>query len=157
MAALFFMSIHPCKAIERLGYVGQTWSFPVFFTPVKSYDEITYHLDLGYFLTEKWSAVIAMNIQVAGMQIFMLELGPDFYPVQDVKVMPWISARLLYTMLPDGDAGWLTEAGIETHLSKSSELENLRLRVGVGGGQLFLNPQSTFFLEMVRVGLIWNF
>jgi CDP-glycerol glycerophosphotransferase (TagB/SpsB family) len=155
--AFLFVAIPTANSIERLGYLGQTWSFPIFFTTPQSNDEITYHLDTSYFLHERWSANLSINAQLAGLELFYLELGPDFYPIQDKTLIPFISARLLYTMIPNGDAGWQINVGFETHLSKSSQLENLRLRAGTGVGQLFLDSQTVLFTELVRVGLIWCF
>ncbi len=155
--ALMVMNMPSAKAVERLGYLGQSWSFPLFFGNPQSMDEVTYHLDTAYFLHEKWSATFSLNTQLAGMQLFYLELGPDFYPVQDKFLIPFISGRLLYTMLPNGDAGWRGNLGFEIHVSPNTQLENVRLRVSTGVGQLFLKPNDTIFLELLRVGLIWCF
>ena len=144
-------------AIERLGYIGQSWSFPVYLKPTKSWDEVTYHFDTAYFLNEKWSATFSLDAQVAGRQYFLLELGPDFYPIQDVIIMPWITGRFLYTMLPNGNIGWVSEVGFETHLSASQEGENFRLRISSGAGQLFVGSDNLFFIETARVGLLWSF
>jgi hypothetical protein len=155
--AFLFIAMPSAKAIERLGYIGQTWSFPIFFGTPQSTDEATYHFDTSYFLHERWSANLSINAQLAGMQLFYLELGPDFYPVQDTRLIPFISGRLLYTMIPNGDAGWQVNLGFETHVSKSSQLENLRLRVNSGVGQLFLNTEDVMFIQLIRAGLIWSF
>jgi len=155
--AFVCMALPKAHGVERLGYIGQTWSFPLLFSSPQSHDEITYHFDMAYFLHERWSATLSINAQLDGLQLFYLELGPDFYPLLDARFMPFFSGRLLYTMLPNGDAGWQANIGFETHVAETSQLENLRLRVSSGVGQLFLNPNDVIFLELVRVGLIWCF
>lgn len=52
--ALMVMNMPSAKAVERLGYLGQSWSFPLFFSSPQSMDEVTYHFDTAYFLHEKW-------------------------------------------------------------------------------------------------------
>jgi hypothetical protein len=145
------------SAVERLGYVGQTWSFPLFLRSPHSYDEITYHLDTAYFLHEKVSAALSIDTQVDGLQLFYLEFGPDFYPIQDSWFLPYMSARLLYTMVPSGAPGWLVNLGFETRLSSSYETENLRLRVNTGIGQFITHSDNFLFIELIRIGLIWSF
>lgn len=155
--SLILLNVPSAKAVERLGFIGQSWSFPLFFNTPNSFDEITYHLDTGYFLHEKWSAILSIDAQVDGQELFYLELGPDFYPVQDVKLLPYVSARLLYTMVPNGNPGWLVNMGFEMHLGKSYQIENLRLRVNTGGGQFLFDNSSLTFIELIRLGLIWTF
>lgn len=144
-------------AIEKAGQIGQSWSFPLFLDPVKSFDQATYHFDTAYFLSEKVAASFALSAQVQGNNIFYLELGPDFYPAPDLKFLPFITVRLLYTIEPSKDAGWLANLGVEAPLSSSYQLENLKLRISSGGGQFFFDTDNVLFLELVRVGLIWSF
>lgn len=144
-------------AIERAGYLGQTWSFPLFLTPSHSSKEVTYHFDMSYFLHEKWTADLSLNTQMDGLRYFYLELGPDFYPIQDVIILPFVSARFLYTMLPSGHPGWMSQIGFETHIAKSNEIENLRLRFSAGAGEFLMDPENQFFIELARIGLIWSF
>lgn len=112
---------------------------------------------MAYFLHEKWTAFLSINTQVDGQKYFYLDFGPDFYPLRDVIVMPFVSARLLYTMMPAGTPGWLSHIGVEIPLGTSREVENFRFRVSSGFGGFFLDGQDSYFVEMARVGLIWSF
>lgn len=157
LVVLVFQGVTTCHGIERAGQMGQSWSFPVFLDPIKSYDEVTYHFDTAYFLYEQWAAELSLDAQVGGRQLFYLEFGPNFYPVPDAKVLPYLSGRFLYTMVPHGDLGWLANIGFEIPLGRSYQIENLKLRVNTGGGQFFFDSGSNLFLELVRLGFVWNF
>lgn len=159
MVLIIALAIVPLssQAIERAGYLGQSWSVPLFLTTPHHHDEVTSHFDMAYFLDEKWTASLSLNTQVEGLKYFYLEFGPDYYPIQDVIVLPFISARLLYTMLPAGNAGWMSQVGFETHLGGSDEVENFRLRVSSGVGQFFVDKENELYVEIARIGLIWSF
>ncbi len=157
IAALCLGWLSQGHAIEKAGQIGQSWSFPVFLDPAKSFDQATYHFDTAYFLSEKWAASFSVNTQVQGNKIFYLELGPDFYPAPDLLLQPFMTARLLYTIEPTQDAGWISSLGVEIPLSRSYQLENLKFRLSSGGGQFFFDSGTILFLELVRAGLIWTF
>lgn len=157
LACLIFTAVPRAYSIERLGYIGQSFSFPLFFRTPHSYDEMTYNIDMGYFLHENVSVSLSINTQVDGLELFYLEFGPQFYPIKDARFMPYVSARLLYTMVPNGDAGWITDFGIETQLSQSHEAENFRVRLGSGVGQFLFDSGNVTFLQLARIGLVWCF
>lgn len=157
MLSLIGLAAPSVNAIERLGYIGQSFSAPLFVRNPNSYDELTYHLDMGYFLQEKVAVNLSIDTQVDGLQLFYLEFGPEFYPVQDTLITPFASARLLYTMVPNGTAGWLANLGIESQLSRNHEAENFRLRISTGAGQFLFDGDNVLFIELIRVGLVWAF
>ncbi len=144
-------------AVERLGMIGQSWSFPMYLSPNHNYKGITQHLDMSYFLHENWAAFLSINTQVNGPKIFSLELGPDLYPIQDVILLPFLSPRFIYTMIPNGKTGWYVSTGFEVHIGRSSQIENMRLRVSTGMGQMYVLPEEQTFVDLVRLGLIWCF
>lgn len=157
MISLVFLVIPSAQSVERLGYIGQSFSFPLFLRKQNSYDEMTYHLDMGYFLHEKIAVNLSIDTQVDGLELFYLEFGPEFYPVQDKMISPFVSARLLYTMVPNGTAGWLVNMGVETQLSQNHQSENFRLRLSTGVGQFLFENETILFAELVRIGLVWAF
>jgi hypothetical protein len=157
MVGLIFGAAQSVPAVERLGYIGQSFTFPLFLSDPQSYDDLTYNLDMGYFLHESVSVSLSINTQVDGMQLFYLEFGPQYYPLHDVFFMPYFSARLLYTMVPNGTAGWIADMGIEAQLSRSHDAENFRVRIGTGAGQFFFDNEYMMFVQLARVGLIWSF
>ncbi|MCB0326316.1 MAG: hypothetical protein KDD52_01735 [Bdellovibrionales bacterium] len=144
-------------AIDRLGYIGQSYFMPLVIQPDKNLGAQHYQVDSAYFLSEQWAYGINVSIATNQDQRVWIATGPEYYMLQDSQLTPFVYVRLLYSILPNGDLGWSMGFGFEYNLG-SFWLENLALKTSFGLRQIFFqNQEDQILLELVQLGIHWSF
>ncbi|MEZ4846251.1 MAG: hypothetical protein R2877_04690 [Bdellovibrionota bacterium] len=154
---LVLICLSPTAAIERLGYIGQSFSFPLFFRDQHSYNEMTYHMDMGYFLHENVGNVLVHQRSSRWFGTVLSGIRASILSRTRYMDDAVCLSQTFVFMVPNGDAGWIASFGFEMPLSKSYEAENFRLRFGTGMGQFLFDSGNVLFMQLARVGLIWSF
>jgi hypothetical protein len=117
-----------------------------------------YGLDFGYFLDERWAAVLSWDVGLDGAKAVGLAVGPKFFFLPDGTVNPYWTTKFIYEVSPRNDLGWRIDGGMEWNLRPLTGIENLALYGEAGVSQMFrADGPNLLNLELIRIGLNWSF
>ena len=158
--SLFIFSVFPkgAKAIDRIGYVGVSVLTPFEIDPDDRWTNETYGIDVGFFLSERWTSDLFWNVGVTGDRRHSWGAGSRFYLLHEVMFNPYLTAKVLIVTHPKNDLGWRANIGGEWNLAAATGLDNLRLYVESGASQIYLKDlPDELAAEVIRIGLAWNY
>lgn len=155
---LFIMCASSAFATPRILSVGQSVSLPRYINPESTFENRSYHLHLGYYFRESVHIDLGFVFGLDGDQQIQLRFGPEFYLFQDVAWLPWMGAKYIYTINPQGNQGWMAQVGVEKDLSFLFRFENIVLRASTGFAQVYVSDaENRTFWEMLNVGIWFTF
>ncbi|MCB0272129.1 MAG: hypothetical protein KDD46_03850 [Bdellovibrionales bacterium] len=145
-------------AIERLLSLGQAVSLPRYSSPQSTFDNRSYHLDLGYFFREGVMIHMSFQFGLDGDKQVSLRFGPEFYLLKDASFLPYVGAKYMYTIVPNGNQGWMGQWGVEKDLAFLFGMENMVLRLSSGYGVIYVSDASNRnYWEIVNIGFMFAF
>lgn len=145
-------------AIDRVLSIGQSFSQPRFFKPDTTYENRSYHIDLGYFYRESVQIALSFQFGLDGDQHVGLRLGPEFYLLKDSAYLPWVGTKYIYSIVPKNNQGFMVEFGLEKDLEFLFGFENMVIRASTGFAKMWmLDEPNRSYLELIRLGMAFTF
>ncbi|MFH1262631.1 MAG: hypothetical protein V1495_04190 [Pseudomonadota bacterium] len=146
------------RAIERAGAIGLSFADPVRLKPTVGRGDALVGIDLSYFMEEQWAMLLNFNIGLTGSQRMGLGVGPKLFIFPEATLNPYFIPRFLYHLSPRNEFGWNFAAGAEWNLRALTGMDNLALIGEIGISQIvWSGTPNLLSLELIRVGLSWNF
>lgn len=159
--AALIMALVPlgAQAMDRYALMGVSLGMPLDLDPEVSRGDLTYGIDLGYFLTEDWAFILDWDFGLEGKRKIELTTGFQGFLELDTFVRPYLAGKFLYALKPERDMGWRLSAGAEWNLNVLTGLDNLQVFTETGVSQILTNTTlgDKLTLELFRVGLSWSY
>jgi len=131
---------------------------PVEVDPNSGTRGLIYGIDIGASFADQWAGVISWDFGVKTTERIGFGVGMQYFFTERRELKPYASSRFLYVLDPENAVGWRFNVGVEWDLVRMTKQNNLRLYAESGASQIFPDvTPTTWFVEMIRAGLAWNF
>ena len=155
-----FPQVNPCfaTAVDRYGFLGNTFSFPMQFEPVKEAKNEAFAIELGTFFSERWAGILAFDFAVKDSDRIALAIGPRVYLALDLRLKPYVGGRFMYLVNTTNDIGGRIQFGLEYDLERLTRMNNLRFTAETGvTGFVQKDIADEMYWDMIRLGFAWNY